>query len=70
MRKKDCLLLRQDKGHDESDTLYQLAWNEYQDIQSSLQQAVSDFDSPPVPIQAARIMSHQSHPKILPTFSH
>ncbi|GFV26725.1 RNA-directed DNA polymerase from mobile element jockey [Trichonephila clavipes] len=58
-KERTVSLLRQDKGHDESDTLYQLAWNEYQDVQSSLQQAVSDFDSlPPVPIQAARIMSH------------
>ncbi|GFV50664.1 nucleic-acid-binding protein from transposon X-element [Trichonephila clavipes] len=58
-KEKTVSLLRQDKGHDESDTLYQLAWNEYQDVQSSLQQAVSDFDSlSPVPIQAARIMSH------------
>ncbi|GFY33771.1 hypothetical protein TNCV_4594831 [Trichonephila clavipes] len=56
------------KGHDESDSLHQLAWNEYQDVQSSLQQAVSDFDSlPPVPNQAALIMSHLKAPlKILP----
>ncbi|GFY27867.1 nucleic-acid-binding protein from transposon X-element [Trichonephila clavipes] len=66
-KERTVSLLRQDKGHDESDTLYQLAWNEYQDVQSSLQQAVSDFDSlPPVPIQAARIMSHLKSPlKIL-----
>ncbi|GFT23776.1 retrovirus-related Pol polyprotein from transposon 412 [Trichonephila clavipes] len=47
-KEKTVSLLRQDKGHDESDTLYQLAWNEYQDVQSSLQQAVSDFDSLPL----------------------
>ncbi|GFW11145.1 hypothetical protein TNCV_2837021 [Trichonephila clavipes] len=33
------------KRHVESDSLYQLAWSEYQDIQGTLQQAVSDFDS-------------------------
>ncbi|GFU94763.1 hypothetical protein TNCV_182611 [Trichonephila clavipes] len=47
-RERTVSLLRQDKGHHESDTLYQLAWNEYQDVQSSLQQAVSDFDSLPL----------------------
>ncbi|GFX51503.1 hypothetical protein TNCV_2277831 [Trichonephila clavipes] len=36
-----------DNGHDEGDSLYQLAWNEYQDVQSTLQQAVSHFDSLP-----------------------
>ncbi|GFW30772.1 nucleic-acid-binding protein from transposon X-element [Trichonephila clavipes] len=65
-KERTVSLLRQDKGHDESDSLYQLAWNEYQDVQSSLQQAVSDFDSlPPVPNQAAH-MSHLKAPlKIL-----
>ncbi|GFY38945.1 hypothetical protein TNIN_225001, partial [Trichonephila inaurata madagascariensis] len=38
--------LRLDHGQNEADSLYQLAWNEFQDIQSTLQQAVSDFDSP------------------------
>ncbi|GFX36161.1 hypothetical protein TNCV_2573421 [Trichonephila clavipes] len=33
-KERTVSLLRQDKGHDESDTLYQLAWNEYQDVQS------------------------------------
>ncbi|GFW88194.1 nucleic-acid-binding protein from transposon X-element [Trichonephila clavipes] len=47
-KERTVSLLRQDKGHHESDTLYQLAWNEYQDVQSSLQQAVSDFDSLPL----------------------
>ncbi|GFS80511.1 nucleic-acid-binding protein from transposon X-element [Trichonephila clavipes] len=47
-KERTVSLLRQDKGHHESDTLYQLAWNEYQDDQSSLQQAVSDFDSLPL----------------------
>ncbi|GFV12837.1 hypothetical protein TNCV_2077141 [Trichonephila clavipes] len=70
-KERTVSLLRQDKGHHESDTLYQLAWNEYQDVQSSLQQAVSDFDSLPVPTQAARIMSRLSlplkiHPHLLP----
>ncbi|GFY08635.1 probable RNA-directed DNA polymerase from transposon X-element [Trichonephila clavipes] len=44
---KTVLLLRSDHGHDESDALYQLAWNEFQDVQGTLQQAVSDFDSLP-----------------------
>ncbi|GFS62897.1 nucleic-acid-binding protein from transposon X-element [Trichonephila clavipes] len=47
-KERTVSLLRQDKGHHESDTLYQLVWNEYQDVQSSLQQAVSDFDSLPL----------------------
>ncbi|GFY55770.1 hypothetical protein TNIN_277961 [Trichonephila inaurata madagascariensis] len=46
-KEKTVALLRQDHGHDETDTLYQLAWNEFQDIQGTLQQAVSVFDSPP-----------------------
>ncbi|GFW78360.1 hypothetical protein TNCV_1379101 [Trichonephila clavipes] len=46
-KERTVSLLRQDKGHDEGDSLYQLAWNEYQDVQSTLQQAVSDFDSLP-----------------------
>ncbi|GFV51254.1 hypothetical protein TNCV_3726571, partial [Trichonephila clavipes] len=53
-------LLRQDKGHDESDTLYQLAWNEYQDVQSSLQQAVL---SPPCTNPGC---SHHVSPKNTP----
>ncbi|GFU13977.1 hypothetical protein TNCV_1818211 [Trichonephila clavipes] len=44
---KTVSLLRSDHGHDESDALYQLAWNEFQDVQGTLQQAVSDFDSLP-----------------------
>ncbi|GFU90659.1 hypothetical protein TNCV_1022741 [Trichonephila clavipes] len=27
-----------DHGHDESDALYQLAWNEFQDVKGTLQQ--------------------------------
>ncbi|GFX31270.1 putative RNA-directed DNA polymerase from transposon X-element [Trichonephila clavipes] len=46
-KEKTVSLLRLDHGHDESDTLYQLAWNEFQDVQGTLQQAVSDFDSLP-----------------------
>ncbi|GFY40270.1 hypothetical protein TNIN_445141, partial [Trichonephila inaurata madagascariensis] len=46
-KEKTVALLRQDHGHDETDTLYQLAWNEFQDIQGTLQQAVSVFDSLP-----------------------
>ncbi|GFX03325.1 translational activator of cytochrome c oxidase 1 [Trichonephila clavipes] len=46
-KEKTVSLLRLDHGHIESDTLYQLAWNEFQDVQSTLQQAVSDFDSLP-----------------------
>ncbi|GFU80878.1 hypothetical protein TNCV_5048741 [Trichonephila clavipes] len=67
-KERTVSLLRQDNGHDEGDSLYQLAWNEYQNIQSTLQQAVSDFDSlPHVPTQAALIMSHLKAPlKILP----
>ncbi|GFS55782.1 hypothetical protein TNCV_4497661 [Trichonephila clavipes] len=44
-KEKTVSLLRLDPGHVESDSLYQLAWSEYQDIQGTLQQAVSDFDS-------------------------
>ncbi|GFW65530.1 hypothetical protein TNCV_1776741 [Trichonephila clavipes] len=56
-KEKTVSLLRTDYGHDESDALYQLAWNEFQDVQGTLQQAVSDFDSlPPVPTQAALIL--------------
>ncbi|GFV16037.1 hypothetical protein TNCV_1086911 [Trichonephila clavipes] len=44
-KEKTVTLLRQDQGHIESDSLYQLAWSEFQDIQGTLQQAVSDFDS-------------------------
>ncbi|GFV31696.1 hypothetical protein TNCV_153061, partial [Trichonephila clavipes] len=66
-KERTVSLLRQDKGHHESDTLYQLAWNEYQDVQSSLQQAVSDFGlSPPVPTQAA----HHVSPKVYPLKIH
>ncbi|GFT72643.1 hypothetical protein TNCV_20081 [Trichonephila clavipes] len=57
------VLSGQDKGHDESDTLYQLAWNEYQDVQSSLQQAVSDFDSLPCTNPGC---SHHVSPKVTP----
>ncbi|GFV00994.1 hypothetical protein TNCV_4956491 [Trichonephila clavipes] len=62
-KEKTVSLLRQDKGHDESDTLYQLAWNEYQDVQSSLQQAVSDFDSLPCTNPGC---SHHVSPKVTP----
>ncbi|GFX60333.1 hypothetical protein TNCV_4740891 [Trichonephila clavipes] len=54
-KERTVSLLRQDKSHDESDTLYQLAWNEYQDVQSSLQQAVSDFDS--LPLYQTRLLA-------------
>ncbi|GFT37071.1 nucleic-acid-binding protein from transposon X-element [Trichonephila clavipes] len=63
-KEKTVSLLRQDKGHDESDTLYQLAWNEYQDVQSSLQQAVSDFDSLPPCTNPG--CSHHVSPKVTP----
>ncbi|GFU78479.1 hypothetical protein TNCV_2300911 [Trichonephila clavipes] len=62
-RERTVSLLRQDKGHDESDSLYQLAWNEYQDVQSFLQQAVSDFDSPPCTKPGC---SHHVSPKSTP----
>ncbi|GFX02439.1 hypothetical protein TNCV_2286051 [Trichonephila clavipes] len=63
---KTVSLLRSDQGHDESDALYQLAWNEFQDVQGTLQQAVSDFDSLShnVPTQAALI----SFPLVIPRF--
>ncbi|GFU83946.1 nucleic-acid-binding protein from transposon X-element [Trichonephila clavipes] len=52
-KEKTVSLLRLDHGHNESDTLYQLAWNEFQDVQGTLQQAVSDFGSlPHVPVAA------------------
>ncbi|GFW02709.1 nucleic-acid-binding protein from transposon X-element [Trichonephila clavipes] len=47
-KEKTVSHLRSDHGHDESDALYQLAWNEFQDVQGTLQQAVSDFDSLPL----------------------
>ncbi|GFX41720.1 RNA-directed DNA polymerase from mobile element jockey [Trichonephila clavipes] len=62
-KERTVSLLRQDKGHHESDTLYQLAWNEYQDVQSSLQQAVSDFDSLPCTNPGC---SHHVSPKSTP----
>ncbi|GFU20184.1 uncharacterized protein TNCV_2557701 [Trichonephila clavipes] len=62
--KRTVSLLRQDKGHDEGDSLYQLAWNEYQDVQSSLQQAVSDFDSLPPCTKPG--CSHHISPKSTP----
>ncbi|GFU91497.1 hypothetical protein TNCV_2542651 [Trichonephila clavipes] len=46
-KEKTVSLLRSDHGHVETDALYQLAWNEFQDVQGTLQQAVSDFDSLP-----------------------
>ncbi|GFW16689.1 hypothetical protein TNCV_2353111 [Trichonephila clavipes] len=60
-KEKTVTLLRQDQGHVESDSLYQLAWSEFQDIQGTLQQAASDFDSLslPVPTQAALTKSLQ-----------
>ncbi|GFW96232.1 hypothetical protein TNCV_572031 [Trichonephila clavipes] len=57
-------LLRQDNGHDEGDSLYQLAWNVYQDVQSTLHQAVSDFDSLPPCINPG--CSHHVSPKNTP----
>ncbi|GFU16374.1 hypothetical protein TNCV_775111 [Trichonephila clavipes] len=63
-KERTVSLLRQDKGHHESDMLYQLAWNEYQDVQSSLQQAVSDFDSHPPRTNSG--CSHHVSPKITP----
>ncbi|GFS98685.1 hypothetical protein TNCV_1079151 [Trichonephila clavipes] len=64
-KERTVSLLRQDKGHDEGDSLYQLAWNEYQDVQSSSQQAVSDFDSPP-PTCTKPGCSHHVSPKSTP----
>ncbi|GFW51200.1 hypothetical protein TNCV_3594821 [Trichonephila clavipes] len=44
---KNCLSTKiVDHEHSEVDSLYQLACNEFQDIQSTLQQAVSAFNSP------------------------
>ncbi|GFR19926.1 hypothetical protein TNCT_466831 [Trichonephila clavata] len=61
-KEKTISLLRLDHGHSEDDTLYQLAWNEYKDIQGTLQQAVSDFDSPPlVPSPAAQFIIPQKY---------
>ncbi|GFW26040.1 hypothetical protein TNCV_3317121 [Trichonephila clavipes] len=37
-KEKTVSLLRLDYGHSEADYLYQLAWNEFQDIQATLQQ--------------------------------
>ncbi|GFU90976.1 hypothetical protein TNCV_4923071 [Trichonephila clavipes] len=56
-KEKTVSLLRLDQGHVESDSLYQLAWSEFQDIQGTLQQAVSDFDSLSVQTQAALTIS-------------
>ncbi|GFV52207.1 hypothetical protein TNCV_4355911 [Trichonephila clavipes] len=66
-KERTVSLLRQDKGHDEGDSLYQLAWNEYQDVQSSLQQAVSDFDSLPACTKPG--CSHHVSPKSTPKSS-
>ncbi|GFY40529.1 hypothetical protein TNIN_134311 [Trichonephila inaurata madagascariensis] len=69
-KEETVALLRQDHGHDETDTLYQLAWNEFQDIQGTLQQAVSVFDSlPPVPTQAALFISPKNTPMSTPPSS-
>ncbi|GFS56039.1 hypothetical protein TNIN_394511 [Trichonephila inaurata madagascariensis] len=63
-KEKILSLLRLDHGHSEADSLYQLAWNEFQDIQGTLQQAVSDFDSPP---RTNPGCSHHISPKNTPT---
>ncbi|GFW65417.1 hypothetical protein TNCV_4410251 [Trichonephila clavipes] len=71
-KERTVSLLRQENGHDEGDSLYQLAWNEYQDVQGTLQQALSDFDSLP-PCNnpgCSHPVSPKNTPKILPTFSH
>ncbi|GFU38817.1 hypothetical protein TNCV_1490451 [Trichonephila clavipes] len=62
-KEKTVSLLRTDYGHDESDALYQLAWNEFQDVQGTLQQAVSDFDSLPCTNPGC---SHLISPRITP----
>ncbi|GFY44154.1 hypothetical protein TNIN_66781 [Trichonephila inaurata madagascariensis] len=67
-KEKTVALLRQDHGHDETDTLYQLAWNEFQDIQGTLQQAVSVFDS--LPRWGCSGCSQHFSPKNTPIFSH
>ncbi|GFW34857.1 hypothetical protein TNCV_3925171 [Trichonephila clavipes] len=54
-KEKTVSLLRSDQGHIETDALYQLAWNEFQDVQGTLQQAVSDFDS--LPLYQPRLLS-------------
>ncbi|GFT85199.1 hypothetical protein TNCV_496561 [Trichonephila clavipes] len=65
-KEKTVSLLRLDPGHVESDSLYQLAWSEYQDIQGTLQQAVSDFDSlSPVQTQAALMKSLPKIPRVI-----
>ncbi|GFY38787.1 hypothetical protein TNIN_25121 [Trichonephila inaurata madagascariensis] len=60
-------LLRLDHGHSEADSLYQLAWNEFQDIQGTLQQALSDFDSSPPCTNSG--VSHHISPQNTPTSS-
>ncbi|GFV02207.1 hypothetical protein TNCV_485281 [Trichonephila clavipes] len=63
-KERTVLLLRQDEG----DSLYQLAWNKYQNVQSTLQQAVSDFDSPPCTNPGcSHHVSPKSTPKNTPT---
>ncbi|GFX80781.1 hypothetical protein TNCV_4694921 [Trichonephila clavipes] len=63
-KEKTVSLLRLDQGHIESDSLYQLAWSEFQDIQGTLQQAVSDFDS--LPLCTNPGCSHHISPKNTP----
>ncbi|GFW35097.1 putative RNA-directed DNA polymerase from transposon BS [Trichonephila clavipes] len=67
-KEKTVSLLRLDHGHDESDTLYQLAWNEFQDVQGTLQQAVSDFDSllPCTNPGCSHLISRKNTPKSTP----
>ncbi|GFW96300.1 hypothetical protein TNCV_572711 [Trichonephila clavipes] len=62
-KEKTVSLLRSDHGHVETDALYQLAWNEFQDVQGTLQQAVSDFDS--LPLYQPRLLS-SSFPRNTP----
>ncbi|GFY72795.1 hypothetical protein TNIN_346881 [Trichonephila inaurata madagascariensis] len=72
-KEKTDSLLRQDHGHDETDSLYQLAWNEFQDVQGTLQQAVSDFDSrgrPERPRLLSSCLSRKYPHEDSPTFSH
>ncbi|GFT36677.1 RNA-directed DNA polymerase from mobile element jockey [Trichonephila clavipes] len=71
---KTVSLLRSDQGHDESDALYQLAWNEFQDVQGTLQQAEKlsikrkdeeDFEFPPLRKTARKTILEDSDDIIL-----
>ncbi|GFX55412.1 hypothetical protein TNCV_2980201 [Trichonephila clavipes] len=64
-KEKTISLLRLDHGHSEADSLYQLAWNEFQDIHGPLQQAMSYFDSLP-PYSKPSYSHHISPPKTPP----